>query len=379
MPVDISRMQTASAIAPPRPGTVVTKQGFQPSGSVRNENIPSQSSVGEAMRFNADKRDLNAAAHTRVRPTTLSDQTLGDRFAPIQQQLTQRSTPDLSFYDKARGAQEQSFESQRIRQNQENGSAISRRLASLGQQNSGAGLGLLAKTQDDTNNQINEQKNAALANLDLQKSQAGLQAGMQADQQQKEMLYNIAQNGSQRDLQQAQLNLQVQAANGDAKAKADLASFEKIAKLREFDINDKNGQLQQQADDFNKKMAQRAADSQQTGQALGALGTAGGLALAFSDEKAKKNVSSDAGEVQKFLDSLESKEFEYLDPKKPGAAQGKRFGIMAQDLEKSSMGKSLVHNTPQGKMVDTVQGTTAIMSGLAQINRRLKSLEGKKV
>lgn len=361
-------VQSQRVTALQKPATVLTPGGFQPSGSVRDENAPSQASVGQARRMNANRRDLNAAAHSRVPITMLPGQKLQDRFSGIQGQLTKG--PDLSHFDRARSAQEQSFESQRIRQNQETSGAITRRLTALGQQNSGAGLGLLAKAQGDINDQINEQKNSAMANLDFQRAQAGLQG----DEQTKDRLFNIAQSGSQRDLQQAGLDLQVAAANGDSKAKADLVKFEKLAKLREFDIAEKTGQLQQEADLFNKRMAERASSSQDMGNVLGAIGAGAGI-WAASDEKLKKNIEDDDGEVQEFLDSLESKKFDYLEPKKEGRAEGKRFGVMAQDLEKSDMGKSLVKETKEGKMVDTAQGTMSTMSALGQINRRLKKIE----
>lgn len=347
------------------------KQQTAPQGKSRDE-MRADLEYKQAQKH---KSLLEKQAMKKLPITLLPQVNLQDRFSPIQQQLTTATRPDLSFFDKARGIQEQGFETQRNRQQQEIGGALNRRLTALGQQTSGAGLGLMAKTAEDVNAQIDEQKNQALGALDLQKAQMGAQMGVQLDESAKDRLFNLAQSGSQRDIQQAQFDLQRAAANGDQKAKQALVQFEQLSKLREFDIAEKQARLDAETTEFNKKMANRSADSQDTGNWLGAAGTAAGLALAFSDEKAKKNIKSDSGEVQEFLDSIESKSFEYLDPKAKGAADGKRFGVMAQDLEKSKMGKSLVKDTPQGKMVDTSQGTMSVMSALGQINRRLKAIE----
>lgn len=126
------------------------------------------------------------------------------------------------------------------------------------------------------------------------------------------------------------------------------------------------------------KTPQGAMAGASAGGALGAgIGTAAGEAM--SDEKLKKHVESAKGDVKKFLDAVSAKSYEYKNPEARGAAPGERFGVMAQDLEKSKMGKSLVRETPQGKMVDTVQGFGALLAAQAEMHQRLKKLEkGKK-
>jgi len=94
-----------------------------------------------------------------------------------------------------------------------------------------------------------------------------------------------------------------------------------------------------------------------------------------SDENNKKQVVDPKSDVNKFLDALQARSYAYKDTSKPGTAPGKRYGIMAQDLEKSEMGKSLVRETPVGKMVDTVQGFGAVLAAQAEMNKRLKKLE----
>jgi len=97
---------------------------------------------------------------------------------------------------------------------------------------------------------------------------------------------------------------------------------------------------------------------------------------ALSDERSKLPPAKK--EVNSFMDELEALQYEYKDPSAPGAAEGTRVGITAQDLEKSSLGKTLVKNSAGGKMVDTVQGFGTVLAATAELNRRLKKLEGKK-
>lgn len=61
--------------------------------------------------------------------------------------------------------------------------------------------------------------------------------------------------------------------------------------------------------------------------------------------------------------------------KKIGEDGRRNFGVMAQDLEKSHMGQSLVLDTPKGKVVDTKKATMANLAANARLNERINSLE----
>jgi len=107
--------------------------------------------------------------------------------------------------------------------------------------------------------------------------------------------------------------------------------------------------------------------------------------------KKEKNVTdkvqkkSEGGKVDEFdprsfLDALQATSFEYKKEAKglPGAGEGRRLGIMAQDLEKAGpVGKSMVKETPNGKQVDMGAGFGAILAAQSSLNERLKQLETK--
>ncbi len=110
---------------------------------------------------------------------------------------------------------------------------------------------------------------------------------------------------------------------------------------------------------------------------LGGIAQGAGAAYGKSDKNAKKNIKESSKDVQKFLDALSAKKYEYKDTSEAGTAPGQRYGIMAQDLEKSPMGKSFVQEINGHKMVDTVQGFGAVLAAQSELNKRLKELEKK--
>ncbi len=120
---------------------------------------------------------------------------------------------------------------------------------------------------------------------------------------------------------------------------------------------------------------QQAASQAQAGLLGGVIGGVG--AAMGSDKNMKKDVKDSSKDVNKFLDALSSKKYKYKDDSEAGTAPGQRYGIMAQDLEKSPMGKSFVQEINGNKMVDTVQGFGAVLAAQSELHKRLKELENK--
>lgn len=112
------------------------------------------------------------------------------------------------------------------------------------------------------------------------------------------------------------------------------------------------------------------------------LSTVGGMGAAyFSDIKLKHgvhDVSDD--EIDEFLSNLDAKSYEYDDSAKAkGAPKGRQTGVMAQDLEKSKVGKKLVSEDADGdKQVDVPMAVSTLLATATTLNKRVKKLEGKK-
>lgn len=120
-----------------------------------------------------------------------------------------------------------------------------------------------------------------------------------------------------------------------------------------------------------------------SGAKLMAGGGGGGGAAAGSDENMKKNIekSEKSGNelVEDFLNALKSYTYEYKEKEVNGkkTPEGEVTSVMAQDLEKSDLGKKMVHDTPEGKMVDYAQGMAPLFAAIAELNQRTKKLEKK--
>ena len=125
-------------------------------------------------------------------------------------------------------------------------------------------------------------------------------------------------------------------------------SAEKIAQL--------NADTQLAIANLNASAARAASGSQERAAIIGAIGTIVAGAITASDYRLKTDInklqeeeSLSLEQIDELLTVLTPYTFQYKD-QTYGA--GKRFGIMAQDLEKSDVGKQFVIDTPVGKMVD---------------------------
>lgn len=120
-----------------------------------------------------------------------------------------------------------------------------------------------------------------------------------------------------------------------------------------------------------------AATPLQTGPPLST--TSPGRATGFfSDATLKENVKSAKKDMSKFLDALEAKAYKYKEAATLGADEDEHYGVMAQALEKSKVGKSMVKDTPVGKMVDTNRAVSAILAAQSNMHKRMKTLEKKR-
>lgn len=103
------------------------------------------------------------------------------------------------------------------------------------------------------------------------------------------------------------------------------------------------------------------------------IGTLVSTAAMMSDENEKKNIKPFS--ASEFLDNIVPSKYHYKNSERDGA--GMHASPMAQDLEKSAVGKSMVKDTPDGKMVDYGKGFGAILASLVDVHNRVKKIEGK--
>lgn len=204
-----------------------------------------------------------------------------------------------------------------------------------------ANAGMIAQGQTVQQNAIN-QGNALQANYNAQGNQAGqfgVTAGNQAAQYGTGLQNQIATTAQQADAQQSQFNAQLQ--QQAALASAGYTNAADIAQ----------GKL-----DLQNKMAW-----------LDTAATVGGAA-AKSDERAKTNIKAAAYDLR----DAKGYSYDYKDPGSFGAGAGRFFGPMAQDLEKSEAGRSVVKTGPDGlKIVDTSRLSLVNTAAISEIQRTL--------
>jgi hypothetical protein len=110
-------------------------------------------------------------------------------------------------------------------------------------------------------------------------------------------------------------------------------------------------------------------------QLVKAGGDAASAAM-MSDETKKTDIKDGGPKIEQFLDSIKAYAYKFKEGVK--APKGEHVTPMAQDLEKSSIGKDMVEDTPEGKMVDYARGFGAMLAAQAELHDRLKKLEKKK-
>ncbi len=139
-----------------------------------------------------------------------------------------------------------------------------------------------------------------------------------------------------------------------------------------------NAQMAQQKSQFEQQMSfeQNQANNQFLGGILGGIGSIGAKIITGSDKNLKKNIKPDVkNQIDEFMESARGVSYDY---KNPEHGEGQHISPLAQELAKSSIGKSMVIDTPAGKMVNYGAGFGAVLAALNQHHEDIKKLKGNK-
>lgn len=96
-----------------------------------------------------------------------------------------------------------------------------------------------------------------------------------------------------------------------------------------------------------------------------------------SDEHAKEDVKPAEVPLGELLAAAGAHDYRYKEPDKPLRGHGRFVSPMAQELEQTEIGRSMVRDTPEGKIVDYGKGLGAMLSGLGWLHRRIEQIEKK--
>lgn len=281
-----------------------------------------------------------------------------------------------AFTDQALRAQMAAAASQRG-----TGAALANRNAS----NQAAAMQMQGAQQAALNNQQQNIQRQQLA-AQILASQQGTEAQLAAQQAgfgQQAALANQALQG-QFGLTAAQQALQAQQLNQAAELQR--LGFQGQAQMGMDQMANQGLVAQAQLDANRQAQIQQAKGGLLSGIG-GAISTA---AMALSDKRAKKNIravenkasreldkmAGSGSEERKFLDALQAYEYKY---KHEGPGATPQLGIMAQDLEKTRLGKQMVVENELGqKQVDFGRGFGALLASQAELNKRIARLEAAK-
>lgn len=99
------------------------------------------------------------------------------------------------------------------------------------------------------------------------------------------------------------------------------------------------------------------------------------IAAMASDENGKENIEGADEDMDDFLSAIEPESYDYKNPQAPGAEGGRQYGVMAQDLERSKAGSSVVDDSDSGKMINSTRALGVTMGALGRLASRVKNLE----
>lgn len=163
------------------------------------------------------------------------------------------------------------------------------------------------------------------------------------------------------DLQQKYIAMGMSADQAAYQAKVDQAQF-----LTQSEI-------QQEAARNGVAIQSGQAGEKAAAAGIGAAATI--AAAAFSDERVKTDIHDGGDKVEGFLETIGTHAYKYKKPKMALRGEGEFVSPMAQELERTELGKSMVRDTPEGKVVDYGKGFGTMLATMAHLHRKVKALE----
>lgn len=96
-----------------------------------------------------------------------------------------------------------------------------------------------------------------------------------------------------------------------------------------------------------------------------------------SDKRVKEHVSGPDDEIKEFLNAISPVKYDYKDSYEDGSSPN--YGVVAQDLEKSSIGRDMLSKDENGKLeVDYgPRSVEKLLSIVGSLNKRLSELENR--
>jgi hypothetical protein len=243
-----------------------------------------------------------------------------------------------------------------------------------------AGYGRTAEQQQNLNDMLLARAQGQTPSV----AEAQLNQATQANRAAAQSMAASARGGAMQQ-QAAQRNAQtqgVQAQQQSAGQAATLRAQEQSAAMQQYSQAlqaQQNAEMQRQLGMGQNQIGYTGAESermkmqrqQQQAGIGGIVGAVGGLVGALSDERAKTDIRSADKDVDEFLDAVRPSKYRY---REGYGDPGTHYGVVAQDLEKTPMGRTMVSRDEQG-MRHVEFRPTELLAVMADMHDRLRNLE----
>lgn len=136
-------------------------------------------------------------------------------------------------------------------------------------------------------------------------------------------------------------------------------------------LNNYQGQVAQNMGNYSNDTSKYYNNLQAGNQLFGSVAGIGAMGL-MSDENAKKDIKDEnPKKLMLVMDKIEPKSFKYKDEEH---GEGEQHGLLAQDLEKSDIGKNLVEDTDEGKKIDIAKSVGLLLALQSLNHKRLQKV-----
>lgn len=143
-----------------------------------------------------------------------------------------------------------------------------------------------------------------------------------------------------------------------------------------------NQRSQNQINLYNQAQeSQRAENAAYANAALGAFGNLFSAILSRSDRRTKKDIKPSGNAIDMVLEKVSPVQFEYKEEYKklPGGGEGKRIGVLAQDLEDAGLDYAVIMEPGTGmKMVDFGSLVPLLLAAQSRLNEKIDKKKDKK-
>lgn len=221
----------------------------------------------------------------------------------------------------------------------------------------------------------------ALQNAGVAAQQTANQAALLRAQEMQQARSEFGQQASglrQADLSQAGTAAQIEAQQRALNAQQQQAYMRNAIEIQERQQQAMQNYEQLMSGNYNSAMGYQTQaqlqNAKQEGQYGGQiLGGIAGMLGFLSDERVKEHVeTTDPKNLREFLSVIQPKTFDY---KREVGGERNVTGVMAQDLEKSALGREVVRNVDGVKVVHLGRAVSAVLAALGDTHKRLERLE----